>query len=760
MAVINFPIPYINDPDTGKPLFEGQVFVGQPDLDPEVVGNQKQLNIVQENGTVIPIPQPAILSQGGIPQHNGTPVRLDVSGNYSIKILDKNGAQKYYIENVFEGHPVTVEGQIADLSQSYEFATVAEMEDSTIVFPAGKKLTTIDYRSTKSGGGASYVVTSGSSPNIGSPALTVGFYAKLQIENGVDIKQWGAFNDGATTKTDNTVILEACAAYCIANDVALTCEDGNFWCSGDVNLWGVRKIDLRCSLRSDVTTNKIIIGANTTSAQNADFYIFEAQGTIQVHGLNRGTLKFVAANTLWIYASDDVPNRHTVSYSNFEWVNIDNLRMGAVDTMGTVPWINECTFISGRIRSSILFDGTYPMNGHKFLAPTLESVVIDLEQGRNINFYNARLEGTLSGTWSANTFNVVLWNVWSNFSNTPMWDVQPGTNNIVDLGDNNRVAPVSYAYTEKDATLSIDRENLDNNGIFSVGTSDTQKIKVLRNAATFFDTGLMPSTDKLWFNVYSGSTSTASLLMFMSPYDADGDLITVEPSGYQASQGATSWNAAGYWEYTSGVNGGSMATNPNASGASGVAFVRVWARTTNGATGNEIPFLRCEVVQPQEDKYPVKNIAGDVLRIDTVSDHVTATSELTAIDLLRFTSGTTTQADAASSLAGTLEIALTAEKGSTEGSGMATIPVLISREDAGVITITAGTPVLLSGSGIQFTSVTIGTKAGATISEAIMTIQITTNQADPFDALNARARITGVSDFHVNGTYLIAVEKA
>jgi hypothetical protein len=127
--------------------------------------------------------------------------------------------------------------------------------------------------------------------------------------------------------------------------------------------------------------------------------------------------------------------------------------------------------------------------------------------------------------------------------------------------------------------------------------------------------------------------------------------------------------------------------------------------------------------------------------------------------LLKFTSGTTTQTDAASSLAGTLEIALTAEKGASEGAGMATLPVLINREDTGVISIVSGTPVLLSGGGIQFDSITIATKAGATISEAIMTIQISTNQADPFDALSARARITGVSDYHLNGTYLIAAEK-
>ena len=109
MSIINFPVLYIPDPNKGKPLFYGQIYVGEPDLDPEVEANQKQLNVVQEDGTVVPVLQPFLLSTGGVPVYNGDTVRLDVDGNYSIKILNKLGAQTYYIENVFEGQPITAE---------------------------------------------------------------------------------------------------------------------------------------------------------------------------------------------------------------------------------------------------------------------------------------------------------------------------------------------------------------------------------------------------------------------------------------------------------------------------------------------------------------------------------------------------------------------------------------------------------------------------------------------------------------------------
>lgn len=107
MSLIDFPILYIPSPDKGRPLFNGQVFVGNPDLDPEIPANQKQLRVVEEDGTLVDVPQPFILSAGGVPILNGSTVRLDVDGNFAIKILDKFGSQKYFIENVYEGQPVT-----------------------------------------------------------------------------------------------------------------------------------------------------------------------------------------------------------------------------------------------------------------------------------------------------------------------------------------------------------------------------------------------------------------------------------------------------------------------------------------------------------------------------------------------------------------------------------------------------------------------------------------------------------------------------
>jgi len=222
VSVINWNILYINDPIKGRPLFGGKIFVGIPDLDPEVVGNQKQLNVIQEDGTVVAVPQPFILSAGGVPMYNGSPVRLDVEGNFSIKILDRNDSQTYYIENIFDGQPVLVADLPAlvapilevDPSQAYEFTSVDDMKTSLLTFPYGKTFTTKTYYDgdlVDWAGGASYTLISigdyGSTPDgFGDILLDNGDVAARNWSGNIDIESIGLkANDGTF---DNTIPLQ------------------------------------------------------------------------------------------------------------------------------------------------------------------------------------------------------------------------------------------------------------------------------------------------------------------------------------------------------------------------------------------------------------------------------------------------------------------------------------------------------------------------------------------------------------------------
>jgi hypothetical protein len=71
--------------------------VGDVDTDPEIVGNQKQLSVLQEDTSVVEVDQPVLTGAGGVPIHNGSPVTILVDGDYALKVLNSSGSQIYYV---------------------------------------------------------------------------------------------------------------------------------------------------------------------------------------------------------------------------------------------------------------------------------------------------------------------------------------------------------------------------------------------------------------------------------------------------------------------------------------------------------------------------------------------------------------------------------------------------------------------------------------------------------------------------------------
>ena len=251
----------------------------------------------------------------------------------------------------------------------------------------------------------------------------------------------------------------------------------------------------------------------------------------------------------------------------------------------------------------------------------------------------------------------------------------------------------------------------------------------------------------------------------LSVYDKAGNAITTEPVGFKESQGPTSWNTLGYWDYGGDVSGGAFSFVPHT--APEVAYVRFWVPTGGGtAIGKLASSFKVSVSQPKKSQQPLVNLSQqDTTRVDVISNRVTATDKVTILDLLKFTSGDLAFNYAAGSMAAELDVSLTGHwvsgGGSTYTDGAsAKVSVLIAREHTGVISITSGAPTMLTNGGtLQINAVTIGTKAGATRAEAIMTIQIGTNQADPHIELNAKARLVGITDWKGNEGYLIKASK-
>ena len=92
-TIVELPYEYFPDPTKGKPVFNGSVFVGEPDLDPEIEANRKEITLRQEDGTEVPIlppAQPLLTGAGGVVLYEGSPVVVLVEGAYSLKVLNKH----------------------------------------------------------------------------------------------------------------------------------------------------------------------------------------------------------------------------------------------------------------------------------------------------------------------------------------------------------------------------------------------------------------------------------------------------------------------------------------------------------------------------------------------------------------------------------------------------------------------------------------------------------------------------------------------
>lgn len=84
--IIESPYPLFTD-DDGVALEDGYIYVGTANLDP--VANP--VAVYFDSGLTIPAAQP-IRTSGGYPVYSGSPARLFVNGDYSIRVNDKTGA--------------------------------------------------------------------------------------------------------------------------------------------------------------------------------------------------------------------------------------------------------------------------------------------------------------------------------------------------------------------------------------------------------------------------------------------------------------------------------------------------------------------------------------------------------------------------------------------------------------------------------------------------------------------------------------------
>lgn len=189
--VVDLSIMYIANPTIGRPISNGDIYVGEVDTDPKVVLNQKQISVLQENGTTVDVNQPISTSAGGVPLYNGSPVTILVDGSYSLRIDDSTGAQIYYVPKNAELEALSSFDNIADLR------AISETPVNGDTYPV------LGYYTPGDGGGGQFYWDAASTETdnggtiIKVTSITTGRWLRLESDT-INALQWGAVADSAT----------------------------------------------------------------------------------------------------------------------------------------------------------------------------------------------------------------------------------------------------------------------------------------------------------------------------------------------------------------------------------------------------------------------------------------------------------------------------------------------------------------------------------------------------------------------------------
>lgn len=173
--------PIFTDID-GQPLEDGFVWIGTANLDPQV----NPINVYWDAALTIPAAQP-IRTLAGYPSNSGTPARLYVDSDYSIRVMNKNGSAVY--------------------------SAPAATERLSNVVIAGLNAADVQY----------------DPAGIGAVSTTV----QLKLRENVSVKDFGAVGDGVA---DDTAAVQAAIAFFATTRGTVYFPSGVYLVSATINV--------------------------------------------------------------------------------------------------------------------------------------------------------------------------------------------------------------------------------------------------------------------------------------------------------------------------------------------------------------------------------------------------------------------------------------------------------------------------------------------------------------------------------------------
>jgi hypothetical protein len=218
LNTVSLPFGYYPDPTKGRPVFNGSIFIGEPDLDPTILANQKTITIRQEGVDTPSVPQPISTSAGGVPVFNGSPAEILVDGSYSMAVLNAQDAQVYYVASQNDADSFSDSdsryGPVFETAAAMTAAGPVSVDGVGVTIVEGNRYHTLGRFVAGDAGYGSY---------IGNPNQAVDGQGDLLADNGVALilesedrlraAQYGMRGEATATVTiDNSDALEAMIA--------------------------------------------------------------------------------------------------------------------------------------------------------------------------------------------------------------------------------------------------------------------------------------------------------------------------------------------------------------------------------------------------------------------------------------------------------------------------------------------------------------------------------------------------------------------
>lgn len=112
-VVVSMPSQLFTMPRSFKAMFNGKIYIGKIDTDPTIPSNQIQVYIENEDGELVPVPQPININAGGYPVYGGQISKFVTVQGHSMAIYDSNNVQQFYYPNVLDYEPDQLRQELA-----------------------------------------------------------------------------------------------------------------------------------------------------------------------------------------------------------------------------------------------------------------------------------------------------------------------------------------------------------------------------------------------------------------------------------------------------------------------------------------------------------------------------------------------------------------------------------------------------------------------------------------------------------------------